>query len=70
MQSKYLEQIRELYEDFNVTVMPQLEDEVRGVPALEQFSALLLNPPAYQPPAPAAAAAAAAASAAAAPKKA
>ncbi len=45
MQSKYLEQIRELYEDFNITVMPQLDDEVRGTPAIEKFSAMLLAPP-------------------------
>lgn len=44
MQDKYISQIFELYEDFNVTLMPLLDSEVRGVAALESFSALLLNP--------------------------
>jgi len=73
MQKKYLEQISELYEDFNVTLMPLLDEEVRGVESLEQFSKLLVEPvtsdyqaaaaqaasPAANTPAPASAAAAA-----------
>ena len=53
MQKKYLDQIIELYEDFNVTVMPMLENEVRGSESLKRFSKLLLESkklPNIQPP--------------------
>ena len=43
MQDRYISQIFELYEDFNVTLMPLLDAEVRGVASLEAFSALLLT---------------------------
>jgi len=36
MQKKYLEQIEELYEEFNVVKMPLLVDEVRGKERLEK----------------------------------
>lgn len=44
MQDRYISQIFELYEDFHVILMPLLDNEVRGVPALESFSTLLLEP--------------------------
>ncbi len=48
IQSKYLEQILELYEEFHVVQLPLLNSEVRGVPAIRDFSKLLVTP--YQPP--------------------
>lgn len=44
MQDRYISQIFELYDEFHVVLMPLLNTEVRGVPALESFSKLLLNP--------------------------
>lgn len=44
MQDRYIAQIFELYEDFHVTLMPLLDNEVRGGAALESFSKLLLCP--------------------------
>lgn len=44
MQDRYISQIFELYEDFHVCLMPLLDNEVRGTPALESFSKLLLCP--------------------------
>lgn len=44
MQDRYIEQIFELYEDFHITLMPLLDNEVRGTASLESFSKLLLDP--------------------------
>ncbi len=44
MQDRYISQIFELYEDFHIVLMPLLDNEVRGVAALDAFSNLLLNP--------------------------
>ncbi|KAG0651934.1 ATPase get3 [Hyphodiscus hymeniophilus] len=48
MQKKYLEQIEELYDEFNVVKMPLLVEEVRGKERLEKFSEMLITP--YVPP--------------------
>ncbi|KAL2757936.1 hypothetical protein ACRALDRAFT_2099892 [Sodiomyces alcalophilus JCM 7366] len=48
MQKKYLEQIEELYDEFNVVKMPLLVEEVRGKEKLERFSEMLVKP--YVPP--------------------
>ncbi|MCJ1290809.1 Golgi to ER traffic- protein [Xylographa carneopallida] len=49
MQKKYLDQIDELYDEFNVVKMPLLVEEVRGKAKLESFSEMLIHP--YVPPA-------------------
>ncbi|CAN8106083.1 unnamed protein product [Discula destructiva] len=48
MQKKYLDQIEELYDEFNVVKMPLLVEEVRGKERLEKFSEMLVTP--YVPP--------------------
>ena len=43
MQEKYLTQIQEIYDDFHLTVNPQLDEEVRGHELLSNFGNLLFN---------------------------
>jgi len=45
MQDKYINNIFELYELFHVVLMPLLNHEVRGIPALKEFSEKLVTPP-------------------------
>ncbi|MFH4982691.1 hypothetical protein AB6A40_009400 [Gnathostoma spinigerum] len=44
IQQKYLKQIDDLYDDFNVTKLPLLEQEVRGPEHIRRFSEYLVHP--------------------------
>lgn len=48
MQKKYMDQIRELFEDFHITTLPLQDEEVRGPQSLVNFSGMLVNPPAFK----------------------
>ncbi len=41
MQTQYLSQIHEIYDDFMITEIPLFEEEIRGIPALTRLSSLL-----------------------------
>lgn len=41
MQTQYLTQIHDIYDDFSITKVPLFEDEIRGIPALTRLSNLL-----------------------------
>ena len=43
MQDKYLTQIAEIYDDFHLTINPQLDNEVRGIESLTHFGSLLFK---------------------------
>jgi len=47
MQSKYLEQYDDLYEDFHIVKVPALDEEVKGPDDVKSFSKLLVSP--YEP---------------------
>eukprot|EP00208_Stichococcus_sp_RCC1054_P000923 CAMPEP_0206139444 /NCGR_PEP_ID=MMETSP1473-20131121/6162_1 /ASSEMBLY_ACC=CAM_ASM_001109 /TAXON_ID=1461547 /ORGANISM="Stichococcus sp, Strain RCC1054" /LENGTH=345 /DNA_ID=CAMNT_0053533251 /DNA_START=152 /DNA_END=1186 /DNA_ORIENTATION=+ len=44
MQQKYLTQYDDLYDDFHIVRLPLTEEEIRGVPALTDFSRHMLQP--------------------------
>lgn len=43
MQSKYIRDYQDLYEDFHITQLPLQPGEVRGADGLAQFSKLLVE---------------------------
>jgi len=43
MQQKYIDQIKDMFDDFHITVNPQLDEEVRGIELLKSFGTLLFE---------------------------
>ena len=43
MQGKYISQITSLFEDFHITILPLLPEEIRGTHNLSEFSNLLVK---------------------------
>lgn len=43
MQNKYITQIYDLFEDFHISKMPLMEEEIRGVQNLYSFAKLLIK---------------------------
>lgn len=43
MQSKYITQIKELFDDFHLTTSPLLDEEVRGVERLKMFGHVIFD---------------------------
>ena len=43
MQDKYLQTVKDIYDDFHLVVNPQLEEEVRGIEKLKVFGKLLFE---------------------------
>lgn len=44
MQDKYIKQIKELYDNFNVVFSPLRSNEVRGLPSLREYAKSLIDP--------------------------
>uniref|UniRef100_A0A7S3GE27 ArsA/GET3 Anion-transporting ATPase-like domain-containing protein n=1 Tax=Palpitomonas bilix TaxID=652834 RepID=A0A7S3GE27_9EUKA len=44
LQQKYIDQVYDLYEGFNIVKMPEQEQEVRGVESIRAFSEMLAHP--------------------------
>lgn len=49
MQKKYIDQVYALYDIFNITIMPLLDEEVRGPENIKAFSRMLVEPIEYDP---------------------
>ena len=43
MQQKYIDQIKDMFDDFHITINPQLDEEVRGIELLKSFGKLLFE---------------------------